>query len=199
MNSDRIRKMRLPMEIKQLDLSFQNHGIKCSPTTENPENYDNLIALLPGPKGTPYEDVVFKISISCGDQYPFRPPTFKFLTPNLYHPNIDSSGKICLDLLRMPPTGTYNPAITLESILLSIQLLLANPNPDDPLNGDAADLYKTNIALFNEKARAWSTRFNDKPVVAENGDSTQSNDIQDKSGHGNELKKRLRLGSQRNM
>lgn len=53
----------------------------------------------------------------------------------------------------MPPTGSYNPAITLESILLSIQLLLANPNPDDPLQGDAADLYKSNRELFNQTAR----------------------------------------------
>lgn len=53
----------------------------------------------------------------------------------------------------MPPTGSYNPAITLESILLSIQLLLANPNPDDPLQGDAADLYKSNKDEFNLKAR----------------------------------------------
>lgn len=63
------------------------------------------------------------------------------------------AGKICLDLLRMPPTGSYNPAITLESILISIQLLLANPNPNDPLQGDAADLYKSNKQLFNKKAK----------------------------------------------
>lgn len=53
----------------------------------------------------------------------------------------------------MPPTGSYNPAITLESILISIQLLLANPNPNDPLQGDAADLYKSNKELFNKKAK----------------------------------------------
>ncbi|XP_061399486.1 ubiquitin-conjugating enzyme E2 D2B-like [Musca vetustissima] len=147
MNNDKIKKMRIPKEVHQLQLSYKNHGIKCTIVSEN-----NLEAVVPGPKGSPYEEGIFKISISFGEQYPFRPPSFKFITP-VYHPNIDSSGKICLDLLRMPPTGSYNPAITLESILLSIQLLLANPNPDDPLQGDAADLYKSNIDQFNAKAR----------------------------------------------
>lgn len=53
----------------------------------------------------------------------------------------------------MPPAGSYNPAITLESMLLSIQLLLASPNPDDPLNSEAAQLYKTNHEQFIIKTR----------------------------------------------
>lgn len=65
-------------------------------------------------------------------------------------------GKICLDVLRMPPGGSYNPAITLESILLSIQLLLASPNPDDPLRDDVSDEYRYNRELFNQNARKFS-------------------------------------------
>lgn len=56
----------------------------------------------------------------------------------------------------MPPSGSYNPAITLESILLSVQLLLASPNPDDPLRSDVSDEYKYNRDLFNEKAKRLS-------------------------------------------
>lgn len=67
-----------------------------------------------------------------------------------------SDGKICLDVLHLPPGGSYNPAITLESILLSVQLLLASPNPDDPLRGDVSDEYKYNRDLFNEKAKRLS-------------------------------------------
>lgn len=56
----------------------------------------------------------------------------------------------------MPPGGSYNPAITLESILLSIQLLLASPNPDDPLRNDVSDEYKYNRELFNQNAKKYS-------------------------------------------
>ena len=65
-------------------------------------------------------------------------------------------GKICLDVLRMPPAGSYNPAITLESILLSIQLLLSSPNPDDPLRDDVSDEYRYNRELFNKNAKKLS-------------------------------------------
>lgn len=56
----------------------------------------------------------------------------------------------------MPPGGSYNPAITLESILLSIQLLLASPNPDDPLRDDVSDEYRYNRELFNQNAKKLS-------------------------------------------
>lgn len=56
----------------------------------------------------------------------------------------------------MPPGGSYNPAITLESILLSIQLLLASPNPDDPLRDDVSDEYRYNRELFNQNAKKFS-------------------------------------------
>lgn len=56
----------------------------------------------------------------------------------------------------MPPGGSYNPAITLESILLSIQLLLASPNPDDPLRDDVSDEYRYNRELFNINAKKYS-------------------------------------------
>ncbi|KAM7357108.1 ubiquitin-conjugating enzyme E2-17 kDa-like [Cochliomyia hominivorax] len=152
MNNSKIKNMRIPVELQQLQKSQKDHGIKCSTLPSKPDDYSCLEAFIPGPKGSPYEEGIFKLNINFGEQYPFRPPTIKFVTP-VYHPNIDNSGKICLDLLRMPPTGSYNPAITLESILLSIQLLLANPNPDDPLQGCAADLFKSNRELFNEKAK----------------------------------------------
>lgn len=147
--------------------------------------YDFIEATIPGPKDTPYENIEFKLSMEFGRQYPFRPPTIKFITP-VYHPNIDTGkktklnylliirstllfivklifffvvflynwidGKICLDVLQMPPGGSYNPAITLESILLSIQLLLGSPNVDDPLRNDVSDEYRYNRVLFNEQA-----------------------------------------------
>ena len=49
--------------------------------------------------------------------------------PARRHPNVSSaSGAICLDVLK----EAWSPALTLKTALLSVQALLASPEPDDP-------------------------------------------------------------------
>lgn len=48
----------------------------------------------------------------------------------IYHPNIDTLGRICLDILK----DKWSPALQIRTVLLSIQALLSAPNPDDPLD-----------------------------------------------------------------
>ncbi len=68
-------------------------------------------------------------------RYPFEPPKVRFVT-RVYHPNIDGEGRICLDLLNMPPKGAWKPSLNISTVLASIGLLLSDPNPDDGLVAD---------------------------------------------------------------
>jgi ubiquitin-conjugating enzyme E2 D/E len=106
-----------------------------------------------GPADSPYTGGVFKLKIIFPIDYPFKCPNITFLT-KIYHPNINSSGIICLDILK----NQWSPALTISKILLSICSMLTDPNPNDPLMPDIAHLYKTNLAEYNEAAREHTLR-----------------------------------------
>ncbi|KAI3837108.1 hypothetical protein MKX03_031054 [Papaver bracteatum] len=81
-----------------------------------------------GPTDSPYAGGVFLISIDISKDYPFKPPKVAFKT-QVFHPNINSSGSICLDILK----EQWSPALTVNKVMLSICSLLTDLNPDDPL------------------------------------------------------------------
>ncbi|KAM9343448.1 ubiquitin-conjugating enzyme E2 T isoform 2-T2 [Pholidichthys leucotaenia] len=125
------RASRLKRELQMLSTE-PPPGITCWQTEDK---MDDLRAQIVGGPGTPYEGGLFSLEISVPERYPFEPPKMRFLTP-IYHPNIDNSGRICHDALKLPPKGAWKPSLNISTVLTSIQLLMAEPNPDDPLMAD---------------------------------------------------------------
>ena len=111
-------------------------------------------ATIIGPEDSPYSNGIFKLKIYFPEEYPFKAPKIIFTT-KIYHPNINSNGNICLDILQ----NQWSPALTISKVLLSICSLLTDPNPDDPLEPDIANLYKSNLDDFNNTAKEWTTNF----------------------------------------
>jgi ubiquitin-conjugating enzyme E2 M len=48
----------------------------------------------------------------------------------IYHPNVDLEGNVCLNILR----EDWKPVLNLNSVMVGLQYLFLEPNPDDPLN-----------------------------------------------------------------
>ena len=111
-------------------------------------------ATIIGPPGTQYAGGCFFLQIHFPQDYPFRPPAVNFST-RLYHPNINSNGSICLDLLK----ETWNPAINVGTVLRSIVTLMAEPNPEDPLVPEAAHLYRTDREAYDRTVAEWTERY----------------------------------------
>lgn len=141
---------RISMELKDLR---KDPPSSCSagPVGEDLYIWEGCIF---GPEDSPFHGGVFNLSIQFPVDYPFRPPHVKFIT-KIYHPNINSSGLICLDILKTQ----WSPALTISKVLLSITSLLTDPNPDDPFVPEIANLYKQDRAAYEDRARAWTMEY----------------------------------------
>ncbi|CAG5130589.1 unnamed protein product [Candidula unifasciata] len=124
---------RLQKELRTLMMSG-SHGISAFPEGDNMFRW---IGTIEGASGTVYENLAYKLSLTFPATYPIEAVKVKFETP-CYHPNVDSHGNICLDILKEKWSALYD----VRTVLLSIQSLLGEPNIDSPLNAQAADLWK---------------------------------------------------------
>uniref|UniRef100_A0A7S1THK1 UBC core domain-containing protein n=1 Tax=Compsopogon caeruleus TaxID=31354 RepID=A0A7S1THK1_9RHOD len=85
----------------------------------------------------------FYFTIKVPVEYPHKAPKVHCET-KVYHPNIDLEGNVCLNILRQD----WKPILTLSSVLYGLQLLFLEPNPDDPLNKEAAETMKRDPRAF---------------------------------------------------
>lgn len=149
-----MQRQRITRELEKMNKSPPK-GIYVS---SKDDNLNILEASILGPENSPYRDGTFHLEIHIPEKYPFCPPVIKFIT-KMYHPNIDDQGRICLDLIKMPPKGSWRPTIGIEGLLIAIQMLLENPNPDDPLMADIAEEYVSNKKEFVKKVEEYVKQY----------------------------------------
>jgi len=138
---------------KELRMMQTDPVPNCSASIVNDNLYE-WDAILIGPHDTPYENGIFKLKINIPNDYPFKAPQVRFMT-KIYHPNINSSGQICLDILKTQ----WSPSLTISKLLLSLLALMDQPNPDDPLVLEIARQMKSNRDAYYQTAKNWTLQY----------------------------------------
>nr|GEW13409.1 ubiquitin-conjugating enzyme E2 4 [Tanacetum cinerariifolium] len=103
-----------------------------------------------GPADSLYTGGVWKVKVELLEDYPLSSPSIRFAT-KIYHPNIEfESGDVCVNVLN----ERWNPMTDLVNVFEHyLPMLLKEPNADDPLNEDAADLLLIDRPGYEAKVR----------------------------------------------
>lgn len=113
----------------------------------NPSDLFNF-KLSINPQQGYYKSGAFEFKVEINNNFPMEPPKIKCLN-RIYHPNIDLDGNVCLNILR----EDWSPVLNLNSIFIGLNFLFLEPNPNDPLNKDAANVLAKNKNLFTRNVR----------------------------------------------
>jgi len=113
----------------------------------NPDDLLNFTLTIEPDEGM-YKGGSFHFSFAIGNEYPHQPPKVR-CTQKIYHPNIDTAGNICLNVLR----EDWKPVLNLNAVIYGLQYLFLEPNPSDPLNKEAAEDLRRNIEAFKRNVR----------------------------------------------
>ncbi|CAN1259774.1 Ubiquitin-conjugating enzyme E2 22, partial [Linum perenne] len=135
---------QLAKELKSLNES-PPEGIKVG---VNDDDLSVIFADIEGPDGTPYENGVFRMKLLLPHDFPKLPPQGFFLT-KIFHPNISSDGKICVNTLKKD----WNPSLGLRHVLVVVRCLLIEPFPESALNEQASKMLLDNYEDYFKHAR----------------------------------------------
>jgi ubiquitin-conjugating enzyme E2 D/E len=104
---------------------------------------------LQGPEESPFENGWFTLHLNLPNEYPFKHPEVQFQT-KMFHPNIDKDGKICTHVLG----DNWSPQIKIKEVLLIVRQMLREPSLENPLDEEAAIMYRNNRPEFEKKVKA---------------------------------------------
>ncbi|KAJ3039919.1 NEDD8-conjugating protein ubc12 [Rhizophlyctis rosea] len=95
-----------------------------------------------------YRGGTFRFTFKINSNYPHEPPKVLCIQ-KIYHPNIDLEGNVCLNILR----EDWKPVLNINSVVVGLQYLFLEPNADDPLNKEAAEVLRTNRRQFEQNVK----------------------------------------------
>jgi len=113
-------------------------GVIATPASEG--DLFTWRATLTGPPDSFLEGREYHLMLFFPPNYPFSGPQMIFVEP-LWHPNVAKDGTFC-------PHRQHAPSEPLWGILLGIMATLLDPDPEDCVCLDAAEMFLTNPGRY---------------------------------------------------
>ena len=158
---------------------FHSEEIFVGISNNNSINFKNEFTPIFFFTKTIWEGGVYPLTMQFTEEYPDKPPKCSFpkgicqfsffffliisIFSNLssklgfFHPNIYPSGTVCLSLLN--EEKDWKPSITLKQILIGIQELLSNPNPQDPAQEPAYNAFTYNKTEYTTTVKIQAQNY----------------------------------------
>ena len=127
--------------------------IRCTAGPQRKGKIYNMFkwnALMRAPKKSPYNGYMFKFEIDFPKDYPNSPPDV-YCKTNIYHMNINKSGKVCVQSITEDDKWQIRHDIS--TVLLSIFIIFDKPNPSSPYQSEIAKLYLNNIEEYKKNVK----------------------------------------------
>jgi len=129
--------LRVQVDLDELELPY-NAKLQV-PDKENLQEFNVAIT----PDSGYWKGATYTFHFVIPDNYPYKPPKVTCIE-KIYHPNIDLQGNVCLNLLK----ADWRPILSVQQIIHGLIFLFLEPNPADPLNVEAAEVFRDNITQF---------------------------------------------------
>lgn len=136
-------KKRTPGEIRiQKDIAELDGGSVAKIDFPNPNDLTGFHVTV-SPDSGYWSGAKYLFDFHIPASYPHDPP--KVVCKNkIYHPNIDLAGAVCLNILR----EDWKPVLDINAVIYGLIYLFYEPNPDDPLNREASELFRNDKNQF---------------------------------------------------